>query len=135
MSGNVVVMTGRPRLNLVNGLTEGILNVLLNLWLIPKFGLMGAAGASSIAAVARATLEVTEVYKLIGVRFIPRVVVAPLAAGLAVVVVVLLVSATTDLWGNLVGRIGLTLAAAGAFFAIVYAATDRSDKSISAGSH
>ena len=115
MAGNVVVMTGRPRLNLINGLTEGTLNVLLNLWLIPKFGLMGAAGASSIAAVVRATMEVTEIYRLVNVRFIPSIMIGPLAAGLLAVFFIVATKVLTDVAATLPGRVAVAVGAIAVF--------------------
>ncbi|MGI9175688.1 MAG: oligosaccharide flippase family protein [Rhodothermales bacterium] len=59
-AGNVVVMTGFSRLNLLNSVTTGVANVLLNLLLIPSFGLVGAAAASGLAAFIRAVMEMGE---------------------------------------------------------------------------
>lgn len=60
LAGNIVVMTGHSRLNLLNSTTTGIVNVLLNVWLIPLLGLPGAAIASTIATGIKTVMEVVE---------------------------------------------------------------------------
>ncbi len=133
MAGNVVVMTGRPRLNLLNGLTEGILNVILNLWLIPKYGLMGAAGASSIAAVARAALEVVEIYRLVGVRFIPALMLGPHVAGILAVAFAGVAATLTDAFSSLGGRAMVTAGAVAVFLLFAYLTRRSSESSASSG--
>jgi O-antigen/teichoic acid export membrane protein len=133
MAGNVVVMTGRPRLNLMNGLTEGILNVILNLWLIPKYGLMGAAVASSIAAVARATLEVVEIYRLVGVRFIPVIVLGPYAAAILAAGFAVVAAIWTEAYSTLGGRLLVTLGTSAVFMLLVYLTRQPGDSSVASG--
>jgi O-antigen/teichoic acid export membrane protein/Mrp family chromosome partitioning ATPase len=47
--GLVLNMTGRPKLNLLNNLAGLVLNILLNIVLIPRFGIVGSAVAWAIS--------------------------------------------------------------------------------------
>lgn len=49
LSGHLITMSGRAKLTLVNSLSAAFLNVVLNLWLIPKYGMMGAAIGTAIS--------------------------------------------------------------------------------------
>jgi O-antigen/teichoic acid export membrane protein len=60
-SGIVLTMSGRSRLHLLNFSFLLITNVLLNLLLVPKFGLLGAAIATSASAVMVDIVTVLEV--------------------------------------------------------------------------
>lgn len=82
LAGNTVVVTGHSHLNLTNNVVAGTLNVLLNLWLIPRFGLAGAAAASTVAAGVKAGLEVAEMRFVVGVPLLPRLFYKPHLAGL-----------------------------------------------------
>ena len=115
LAGNVVVMTGRPKINLANGTSEGVVNVLLNLWLIPMYGLVGAALASSLSAVVRGGMELFEIQVLIGVRFVFGKMYAPHAAGLVSLVACTVLLLATGLSATLTGRLTLTLAAVAIF--------------------
>jgi O-antigen/teichoic acid export membrane protein len=82
LAGNTVVMTGHSHLNLANSLTTGLANFLLNLWLIPRFGLAGAAAASALASGVKALMEVTEMRYVVGVPLLARLFYKPHLAGL-----------------------------------------------------
>jgi O-antigen/teichoic acid export membrane protein len=116
-AGNIVVMTGRSHLNLLNSVTVGVLNVGLNLLLIPHYGLAGAAAASSLATLGLVTMEMIEVRQVLGVPlhadrfFRPHV-----AGGVGVLALVLAASSVGFYDATLGVRIGL---AAGAL--VVYA--------------
>ena len=64
VSGTALVVSGYQKLNLVNALSATILNICLNIILIPKFGIMGAAWAtlSSMTFIALARLIETRIY-------------------------------------------------------------------------
>lgn len=60
----VLIMSGRPWLNLVNTVAVVVVNFVLNLWLIPALGILGAA-LGTLAAFGLLTLvRLTEVYHL-----------------------------------------------------------------------
>jgi O-antigen/teichoic acid export membrane protein len=46
-SGNLLISLGRERMNLILNLLGAVLNVSLNFWLIPAWGLLGAAWATT----------------------------------------------------------------------------------------
>jgi len=64
VSGNVLVVSGCQKLNLVNALVATILNITLNIILIPKYGILGAAWAtlSSMTFIAIARLIETQIF-------------------------------------------------------------------------
>jgi len=68
MSGNVLVMSGFSRWNLLNSLLAGGLNFLFNCLLIPSFGLIGAAAATALSGTIVSVLQVMEARNLVGVR-------------------------------------------------------------------
>ena len=47
----IIPMSGYAMLNLANGIVAAIVNLLLNYWLIPKYGNLGAAMATSITLI------------------------------------------------------------------------------------
>jgi len=60
LAGNVLTMTGHSKVTLANTAVSSLLNVLLNLWLIPLLNLLGAAVASSLTMLALNLLELAE---------------------------------------------------------------------------
>jgi O-antigen/teichoic acid export membrane protein len=109
LTGNTVVMTGNSHLNLANNVVTGTINFLLNLWLIPAFGLIGAATASALATGVKSILEVSEMRYVVGVPFLVRELYEPHLAGWATAGVLLGVSVfyATPLAGSLGYRLGL----------------------------
>jgi O-antigen/teichoic acid export membrane protein len=63
-AGTTLVMAGHSTLNMVNGIIAVIVNLTLNSILIPKYGLMGAAMASSIAISVWPLMRLIEVWWL-----------------------------------------------------------------------
>ena len=72
ISGNVLLMSGYSGINLFNSLLVAILNVLLNLVLIPRFGMMGAAAATTLSVCAVSFLSYWQLKRLMKVFFIWR---------------------------------------------------------------
>lgn len=66
--GYMIMMTGHPRLTLLNTLSLALVNVLLNLLLIPRFGIAGAAMAAATSAAAINILRLIEVRHLLKVH-------------------------------------------------------------------
>ena len=81
LAGNSVVMTGNSHLNLLNSVVTGTTNVLLNVWLIPLFGVVGAAAASSTSNVIKAAMEVGEMKVLLNIPIVTRLLYPPHVAG------------------------------------------------------
>lgn len=70
LAGNIVVMAGKSSLVLLNSSLVALLNLILNLILIPQFGLIGAATASSIAVGIVSFMEVLEARKFVGAKLL-----------------------------------------------------------------
>jgi len=85
LASNVIVMTGHSQWNLFNGITAGVANVALNLVMIPSFGLEGAAAASAITAILKASLEIGEMQYMLRVRVLISQLFKPHLAGLIAV--------------------------------------------------
>ena len=65
---DLLVMLGHQRINLQTVVAALVVNVLLNIFLIPQFGLLGAAAATSITITARAGVLALLAYRLVGVN-------------------------------------------------------------------
>lgn len=81
LSGNIVVMTGHPRFNLLNSLIGGALNFSLNYLLIPSHGLFGAALATVITSMLVTGLQLLEVWWLAHTRLLVSELWRPYLAG------------------------------------------------------
>ena len=64
ISGTVLIVSGYQKINLVNALIATILNITLNIILIPKYGILGAAWAtlSSMMFIAMARIIETRIF-------------------------------------------------------------------------
>jgi O-antigen/teichoic acid export membrane protein len=80
LAGNLIIMTGHSGWNLFNSATVAVVNVVLNLLLIPRFGIIGAAVATVIASSAISALQLIEARKLLGVGLIPARIYKPYLA-------------------------------------------------------
>ena len=81
LAGNIVVMTGYSGYALMNSLLVGSINFGLNLLLIPEYGLIGAALASSIATLSITILENIEAKYLAKMNFVFKTIYKPHLAG------------------------------------------------------
>jgi len=82
LAGNIVVMTGHSRLNLLNSTTTALSNTLLNIWLIPLLGPFGAALASTASTLVKTSMELVEAWWVAHARLFVRVIYRPHLAGL-----------------------------------------------------
>ena len=83
-------MTGYARLSLYNALGALGLQVLLNLLLIPRFGITGAALASLLVFFLLSALRISEVFILLKIHPFAYALWKPLASGLFAAVLLLL---------------------------------------------
>ncbi|MCP4676181.1 MAG: oligosaccharide flippase family protein [Deltaproteobacteria bacterium] len=109
LSGNIVVMTGHSRWNLFNAVTVGVANAALNMLLIPRFGVIGAAGATAIASFLVSMLQLAEARILAGARLIPSQIYKPYLAILPAAGVAVFYSLFFDADGMLPARIGVAV--------------------------
>jgi len=82
LAGNVVAMTGHSKLTLMNSLIVASTNVVLNIFLIPKFGVIGAAGASALAMLILVSFETAEAKFVANTRIYFKDIVRPHLGGL-----------------------------------------------------
>ncbi|MDA2916249.1 flippase [Nitrospinae bacterium AH_259_B05_G02_I21] len=81
--GAIIRMSGRTRLAFANNCGAGVLNVLLNLLLIPRLGILGAALATGASIVVVNALRLVQVWWLLKLLPYDRKWVKPVVAGLA----------------------------------------------------
>ncbi|MBO8161175.1 MAG: flippase [Thermosipho sp. (in: Bacteria)] len=88
-NGLMLAMTKHQRIELYNGIAIATLNVVLNILLIPKYGIVGSAIAGTIAITSINILKSVEVYFLLG-YFPYRKLTKPLSSALLVVLILFL---------------------------------------------
>ncbi|MEO9886374.1 MAG: oligosaccharide flippase family protein [Balneola sp.] len=81
LSGNVVAMTGHSKLTLMNSIIVSSTNIILNLILIPEYGIIGAASASSIAMFILVCFETIEARIVAKTKFYLKDMIRPHLAG------------------------------------------------------
>lgn len=114
IAGNIVVMTGHSLWNLVNSVTVAGLNAVLNYFMIPNWGLMGAATASLVASAVVTTMQIVEANRLVGVRLDLRRIWKPYGAALAPAGI-LLAASVWGMTGSLGARAGVGVVVLGFF--------------------
>jgi len=82
MCGAILSMTGYTRLKLVNNIVSISLSIGLNLVLIPRFGIVGAAVSALVMFIAVNTIRILQVYYLMHLTPYNRTFLKPIAAGL-----------------------------------------------------
>jgi O-antigen/teichoic acid export membrane protein len=90
-ASSALVMAGRSRTPLINGMIAGMMGFTLNLILIPKIGLTGAAIAQCVSSIASSALNAVAAHRLlkifsIGGRHAPLFLAAALASIVALIV-------------------------------------------------
>jgi O-antigen/teichoic acid export membrane protein len=88
--GTVLNMSGRVSVNMWDNVAALLLNLVLNLWLIPAYGIVGAAVAWAVSLAAVNVARVLQVRSLIGALPVTAGLLKGLAAGAAAVVAGLL---------------------------------------------
>lgn len=79
--GYIMVMTGKQDIELINTLSMAVVNVGLNLWLIPLYGIIGAAIATGLSTALTNIVRLAEVRILVGIQPYTRKLLKPLLAG------------------------------------------------------
>ncbi len=83
LSATVLAMTGHARLSLLNALAALGLQVVLNLLLIPRMGLNGAALATLLLFLMLSALRLVEIRRILNIHPFGHALWKPLAAGLS----------------------------------------------------
>ena len=90
-SGTIIMMTGRPKINLLNSIAFGLCIVMLNYFLIPKYGIIGAAAATGFAIALINILKVLQVYLILRIHPYKLNYLKPIIAGLLSLLIVALI--------------------------------------------
>jgi O-antigen/teichoic acid export membrane protein len=81
-SGMIITMTGRPKINLMNSIVFFFLNIALNYFFIPRYGLIGAALATGISIGVLNILKLAEVFFILKIHPYEIKYLKPFIAGL-----------------------------------------------------
>jgi O-antigen/teichoic acid export membrane protein len=90
--GLMLDMSGRPKWTMVDNVTVLVLNVVLNLWWIPRYGIVGSAAAWAISLALVNVARVVQVWRLLGMLPFDLGVLKGLVAGVGALLVGLLVA-------------------------------------------
>ncbi len=90
LSATVLAMTGYARLSLLNALAALGLQVALNLFLIPRMGINGAALATLLLFLLLSALRLGEIRRLLNIHPFGKALWKPLAAGLSAAALLML---------------------------------------------
>nr|MDT0658477.1 oligosaccharide flippase family protein [Micromonospora sp. DSM 115978] len=96
--GTVLNMSGRVKLNMADNLAALLLNVLLNLWLIPAYGIIGAAVAWAVSLAVVNVARVVQVRRLTGALPVTEGMVKGLLAGVVALLAGLAARALVPDW-------------------------------------
>jgi len=115
--GYVLRMSGKQDIELINALVMVTLNIGLNLWLIPVYGILGAAVATGTSYAVINVARIVEVYKLLRMHPYDTNYHKPFVAAF----VVLLLSALLSMWNTsgpywIIAMAALSLA----YFVVLY---------------
>jgi O-antigen/teichoic acid export membrane protein len=94
LGGPTLTMTGHPNINLINALIAATVNIALNVLLIPRFGIIGAAYATLISIVLIGIIRLVEIWYLVKLFPFHWKLIKPLVAGGIAGIVLRLVAPT-----------------------------------------
>ena len=81
-AGPTLSMSGLTKLVLFNSIGTFILNFVLNIWLIPIYGILGAAIATLTSLTIIGLIRVTQVYFILKINFLNLKLIKPILSGL-----------------------------------------------------
>ena len=90
-AGPLLSMTGYTHIVFWNSIVVFILNIILNIILIPKYGIIGAAWATLISLLILGILRIIEVKKILGLSIYSYKILKPILAGCITYVFVILI--------------------------------------------
>lgn len=91
----ILAMTGHQKYNVLNTVTVTVLNILLNVFLIPRYGILGAAVATGISLTLVNVVRMLQVRRLLDLVPYTRAYVKPVAAGAVIFALALFLRART----------------------------------------
>ena len=83
VAGPTLSMSGHTKLVLFNSIGTFILNFGLNIWLIPIYGILGAAIATLSSLIVVGVVRVIQVYFILKINFLNLKLIKPILSGLA----------------------------------------------------
>ena len=119
LSATVLAMTGYARLSLFNALGALGLQVLLNLFLIPRMGINGAALATLLLFLMLSALRLVEIRRLLKIHPFGKALWKPLAAGLSASLLLMAVRPWLLTLPSLAGLAVAALLSLGSFAALM----------------
>jgi O-antigen/teichoic acid export membrane protein len=118
MAGVLLVVGGRPRLEVYNGVFTAALNLTLNLLLIPRFGLIGAAASTASAFIVLSLLRVRQVRRAFALTTVDRLILRIVLFCIPAAIVPWLLSVAAGIGpGTGYGHLALRLAVSGGLLA------------------
>jgi O-antigen/teichoic acid export membrane protein len=87
VGANILDMTDHPRVNTINSVIMVLITIILNVLLVPRWGVTGAAAASSISTVMVNVMCLIEVRVLLNLQPYNRSFIKPIVAGLTAALV------------------------------------------------
>jgi O-antigen/teichoic acid export membrane protein len=81
-AGPTLSMSGRTKLVLLNTIGAFIINILLNIFLIPQYGIVGAAWATFISLTLIGLIRIVEVGFILKMNFVDLKILKPLVSGI-----------------------------------------------------
>jgi len=102
MSGTIIDMSGLNRLKMVNTVIQVVLVVGINVYLIPRWGLLGAAVAVFVSISVMNVLRMVQVYVIYRLLPFNRMLLKPFIAGFAALIAVIIFDQFLKIEQNLV---------------------------------
>lgn len=90
-TGPMLMMTGYQRISLANTFCTALITITLNYFLIPRYGIIGAAIATAISVIVINLAEVTQIYYLLNIHPFRADILKPFVAGILTTLVFLLI--------------------------------------------
>ncbi len=119
-SGIIFGMTGHPRLNLTNNFAALVANVAANAYLIPRYGITGAAWGTFIAIALLSMLRLVESWTLFRLHPFSSSLIKPLVTGLVAAAVCLLTDLSRYNWHTVLVLFAGMIIFAGTYFLVYY---------------
>lgn len=88
--GFMLIMSGKQNVELANVLALAAVNIGLNIWLIPLYGILGAGIATGLSLALINIIRVVEVKRMIGIQPFSGKWLKPLAAGVGTLLLIML---------------------------------------------
>ncbi len=135
-AGFLLVLSGHQKTETFNALAAAVLNIALNVLLIPRYGIVGAAASTCTACLFISVLRVAQVRRLMAIRVLRRGFLRILALAAVTALATIIASAVLPIGeGRGIAGLVLRIALIGALFATLYwfAALTREERSLARG--